>query len=657
MPYELYMTDEARAKLRELRQIFRAADWRKLCAGLARAAICAAAVLMVWTAATAQAAGLGTVTYHEDGDTDPISKYCVYDDATDKLHCTATHITSSDGFSMGMCFTNNGSDWFIFTTDTPADTFDTSGSGSAPNRILDMSQKTVGHYYDAWIHTFDDDFFEPNASAQFKSCVSVSGGLPGTPGDPCVFGSGAGKFDYCDTAGYITGDVVGTYCGNSVCETGEDFLSCPSDCDVPVPELVWLNTEDGQDVTLIDDINGSLPTGGWLGGLVVAGFDTDVSTVPVLFNVEVYDDSGGSPDNLICSMATWNEAWPADGDHYGDYHYQTPNIFAHAETGPCDQFVVGEYHARASEYVDGYGTSAWSAYTQFDVIDNFDPTLPYPDSVAAWVAVPEDGSEIEADDLNSYAVPYDIIGVSTVDSSAYPSLSYSTWWQLFDYDDSSAVPVCEWSEWTGDDEPFTWSNLYAHKWWPAIGECLDDTGSSLDFSFRASSVAGYGVKTRFYFDADTTTAWSPVVTFNITDTEISDCPDEPSWFSRCWWERLFKWLVWDDSGPIQGFAGFLESPIQTTLDRIKTRWPLAYIFDVGGTIVTSLTADAPCPLPDISESEIYGMSVPSTDACDISDDVRSAMDADAGLQTWGSLVIWVLASVAVIAIAASIFRV
>lgn len=399
------------------------------------------------------------------------------------------------------------------------------------------------------------------------------------------------------------------YCGDSVCNGSETWLSCPDDCGVTSPSIVFLSEVGGEGYVTEADVSGALPGGGFLGAMSVSAH-TYAELEPfdifdVLFNVEVYSDDSGSPDELLCSLATWSSGWPADGDSYGGKPFQLLNIYAHGETGPCSGLSEGVYWLRATEYYDGYGSSEWSSYYKLNVVANIPPAggnNPLPAEVYSFVGFPVSGGVYGVDDFNNYVKNKKFEGYSTLSSDSYPDLTYSSDWRLFDYDVSSTVPVCEWQEWLSDSSlagnyRLDVAGHYGSYWQPALSQCLNQSGDPQLLRFKDGG--SYGVNVEYYFDIDVSVARSSTINF-IVEGDVGEL-GRP--FCSVWggiWSEpndgdglacVWSWLMYVIV-PTDEFA----DPIVDLYNAMSDYYPTRYVFDLFSPITELYSTESSgCP--------------------------------------------------------------
>jgi purple acid phosphatase-like protein len=88
--------------------------------------------------------------------------------------------------------------------------------------------------------------------------------------------------------------------------------------------------------------------------------------------------------------------------------------------------------------------------------------------------------------------------------------------------------------------------------------------------------------------------------------------------------------------------------------RFTTRWPIAYIFDIIDAITDGINDTTPaCPLPSVSSTEIEDVAtLPGFDPCDIIDTATALLNDDSTVQTGGATLVYLIAVIALVVLAA-----
>jgi len=124
------------------------------------------------------------------------------------------------------------------------------------------------------------------------------------------------------------------------------------------------------------------------------------------------------------------------------------------------------------------------------------------------------------------------------------------------------------------------------------------------------------------------------------------------------WSCLWTWVKYSIAVPAgSSIGGFFTNETTGVFAYIRTRWPIAYLFDVLDAAYDGLTDATPdCPIPSLGETTVAGIgsdpdvTMPGFDLCPILEDTTALLDADAGIQTWGSRMVYMAGLAGVVAI-------
>lgn len=201
---------------------------------------------------------------------------------------------------------------------------------------------------------------------------------------------------------------------------------------------------------------------------------------------------------------------------------------------------------------------------------------PVPDPA---VLIPLEGATVAQATINAVgSSAYSFMVTSGIDPDIWPDLSVRYQLQVFD-DSSVPAVVCLMDNlgYTASmADGLTYSTTLQHKVDGQPDPCPNfDQGA-------------YTANTRVFIEGGSGWSdWSDSVGFTIGETDfdpVVDCPDDPSFLSLCYWQRLIMGLFWPSDGA--------TSNLWSATQELGQVWPLCYITNSIGAVADAFDQDA-----------------------------------------------------------------